>query len=220
MNLRLIVILIFIFLKNFSVFCQNDRKSLINDYSTENQAGIILKTNPFTIITGPIVYTSEYRLTIEAVTFKKQSFQAGLSYLGKGPLLRALEKDTSIQQEKLNVNGFRFQFSYKFYFSKKTLLGFYLSPTVSYSTVKFKSAQQPQAGTFYHVIYENFGLLAGYQFLINKKLAFDFFFGYGNKYNYWYEVRDFKYTDSDETNRYFIREPIKIYLGFNMGLAF
>ena len=220
MKLRLIAILIFIVIKNISVFCQNDRKDLIKEYNTENQAGIILKTNPFTLITGPIVYTSEYRLTIESVTFKKQSLQVGVSYLGKGPLLRTLENDTSAHQDKLKVNGFRFQFSYKFYFSKKTLLGFYLSPTLSYSTVKFKNALQPQVGTFYHVIYENFGLLAGYQFLINKKLALDFFFGYGNKYNYWYEVRDFKYTDSDETNRYFIREPIKIYLGFNIGLAF
>lgn len=223
MKLQIFIILITLAFYQIS-FGQEDREKLLNDYYKENPAKLIIKTNPFTILTGPILYTSEYRLAFEGVTFKKQSIQIGVSYLGKGPMLRTLEKtDTTFTQNhlKLKVNGYRLQFSYKIYFSKNTLKGFYVAPHFSYSSVKFKNSSQPNNNSsFIHAIYVNFAIKGGYQFLINRKLALDLFLGYGYKENTWYEVRNLNYKNSDETNSYIIPEPIKIYLGLNIGLAF
>lgn len=216
-------ILLFLFASSQLIYGQESRDKLIDDYYKDNPAKYIIKTNPFTIIIGPIRYTSEYRLEFEHSTFKKQSFQIGFSYLGKGPELRSVEKRDSIFLQnhlKLNVNGYRLQFSYKIYFSKKALKGLYLAPHFSNSSVKFKNAKQPQSRNYIHVIYKNFAIKSGYQFLINRKVAIDLFFGYGYKENTWYEVQNLNYKVGDETDAYFIREPIKIYLGFNLGLAF
>ncbi|OFX46744.1 MAG: hypothetical protein A2046_01170 [Bacteroidetes bacterium GWA2_30_7] len=221
MKSQLIIILLLAFCQIING--QEDRDSLLKEYYKENPAKLIVKTNPLTILTGPIVLTSEYRLAFERVTLKKQSLQIEISYLGKGPLLRSLEKtDTTFLQNhtKLKVNGFRLQFSYKIYFSKKTLKGPYIAPHISISSVKFKNANQPQAGNFVQAIYKNYVIKGGYQFLINRKLAIDIFLGYGYKENSWDEVRNYKYNAIDETDLYYIREPIKIYLGFNIGLAF
>lgn len=222
MRKYLLILFIFIYNVNFLI-AQENRDKIYNEYYKENLANTIIKTNPFTILNGPIIYTSEYRLAVEKVTFKKQSFQFDVSILGKGPVLRSLERtDTNFTQNhtKLNVFGYRLQFSYKIYFSKKTFKGFYVAPHYSYSSVKFRDSNQPQKDTFIQAIYINYAIKGGYQFIINRTIALDLFFGYGYKENSWYEVRNNNYKNSDETNAYIFPEPIKIYLGLNIGIAF
>lgn len=202
---------------------QEERKTLIKKYKKEIPVNNIYKTNPLAaLVNGPIIYTSEYRLAIENTTFNKQSIQTGISYIGKGSILRYLEKnDSTYIKNKVHkiVSGFRIQFSYRYYLSKKTLSGFYVASNYSFSSVKFID-QGSNYGDYIHAIYSNFAEMGGYQFLINRKLAIDLFFGYGYKENTWYEVRNLNYKETDEDNSYIIPEPVKIYLGFNIGLAF
>jgi hypothetical protein len=219
-----IIGLILSFFLSFTLMGQNSRNDAIRLYHKDNPANTIYKTNPLSIIYGPILYTAEYKLFIEQRVAAKQGIQLGFSYLGKNSMLRVMEQaDTLMQQNnmKYTVNGFRIQLAYRFYLSKKFPKGFYISPHFSYSKAKIKIKTNGVINHNYYAlaVYSNYNLLVGYQ-VHGGRVVFDFFTGLGFKNNNWSEFYRNKHTPMDESNMYLLPEPIKISLGINVGFAF
>ncbi len=191
----------------------------------------VYKTNPFSILWGPIPYTAEYKIIRETAISPHSSFLIGISFLGKSPLLSQAEKanqnngnGNSQPNEKLKVRGWRFQFAYRYYLGKRHApRGFYCGPQLSYSYATITTASLSPRNIYLKGTHFNVNALVGYQVIIRDKVSFDFFFGLGYKKNKWVEyysptrvtvVHDF----DDITPLY--DKPIKITLGINFGLAF
>lgn len=205
-----------------SLYSQH-RDSTYYNYKKDFPVNFILKTNPFTPIWGQIPYTSEFRIAYEKITSKKQSLQLAISYLGKSTMLSNLERtDSSFIKSniKLIVRGVRFQLSYKFYLLKNAPQGLYVAPHFSYATAKFIDSKYKNTDRFVQANYMNYNILVGYQFVINSSLSIDPFFGVGYKENSWLEHYNQQYKTMDDEDQYIIPEPLKIYLGFNIGMAF
>ena len=209
------------------------RDSLQSLLKTRNSpaALTVYKTNPFSIIWGPIPFTAEYKIIRETAFAPNQSFLVGISYLGKSPLLSQAEKanqnnsiPNSGTNDKLKVRGFRFQFAYRYYLSKrKAPRGFYCGPQLSWSYATITPASLSSRNYYIYGTHFNINALAGYQVIIRDKVAFDFFFGLGYKKNTWIEhyssTRSYIIHDFDNITPLYDK-PVKVTLGINFGLAF
>ena len=190
----------------------------------------VIKTNPLAILWGSIPFTAEYRVMIELTSSKNQSNQVGISYLGKSPVLKLFE-DTIQNLNLLIVRGFRFQAAHKFYinrpggplglsYSEYAPHGFYISPHISYSSAKFSTKFFNSRDVFIKGTHLNINLLFGYQ-LITDFWAFEIFAGLGYKKNSWIrhdQQNNINMNTSDFGN--FYNSPVKINLGFNVGVVF
>ena len=190
----------------------------------------VYKTNPFSILWGPIPYTAEYKLIRETAFAPHSSFVVGISFLGKSPLLSQAEKaqqnggtSTSAPNQELKVRGWRFQLAYRYYLgTRKAPRGFWCGPQLSWANAVISAKSYSAANYYIDGTHFNLNALAGYQIIIRDKVAFDFFFGLGYKKNTWHEhyngrvavIHDF----DDLTPLY--DKPVKITLGINFGLAF
>lgn len=230
------VIFFILLILSFSSFAQSLKTPLIlpedsidiRKYYPQRVRNVI-KTNPLMMIWGPVMLTSEIRLMNEIVTSKKQAVQIGFSYYGKSPLLLMVENDsvyTNNNSVKLAIQGFRFQLQNKFYLSNKgySPKGFYVSPHLSYSSVKFSTKFFSQYDNFIQITQFDINLLAGIQF-IKRHFAFDLFWGVGYKRNIWTEfqspnsIRNIPPPDNMPfANLY--KSPFKFTIGFNVGAAF
>jgi len=192
--------------------------------------GILLKTNPFTILWGTIPFTAEYRLVAEMVTSSDQSVQISASYLGKSPIVSILEEDSAWGVGKLIVKGYRFQLSYKYYLSgltgtsnpnrKYAPEGIYVAPHISYATAILTNKPLQQYNIYIRGSHLNVVLLGGYQIFLGEHVAIDFFSGVGYKKNVWLE----RYANRVQTINMdefpaFYNSPVKVMLGFNLGIA-
>lgn len=101
---------------------------------------ILIKTNPFAILWGPIPLTSEYKLIVEVPSSRYQSVQVGISIFRKSPVIGIMEMQTNSQYDpKLIISGFRLQAANKFYWIRKKFaspFGFFIAPHVSYSNAR------------------------------------------------------------------------------------
>lgn len=174
------------------------------------------------MLVGPIIFTAEYRFSFEMVLSKKQSFQIGLSYLGKSLYLYLLEKSDSAYQQsnmKFLVRGYRFQFSYKWFPGRDDApSGLYIGPHFSYSYCKITTKYLNLRDEYLKATYVNYDGIVGYQYIYNK-YAFDFFCGLGYRDNAWFEHFNQVNSPMDENDFLGYRGDLKIILGINIGLA-
>lgn len=189
---------------------------------------ILIKTNPFVYFWGAIPLTAEYRLVGETMVSTKQSSQLALSYLGKGIVLKSYE-DSANNNYKFVVNGFRVQYTHKFFiknnFQEMALFspyGWYLGPHVSYSSAKITSKTGSIYDVFITGIHMNANLFVGYQTLLYNQFPLDVFFGLGIKENKWTEnyrnQNQHRVIDMNRLGKYY-NSNFKISLGFNIGIG-
>ena len=199
--------------------------SIVLRFNYPQKIHTIIKTNPFAAISGPLLFTGEYRLLTEFTTAPHQSTQLGVGYLGKG-LIYELAKDSFnlFGPEKLTVRGFRVQASHKIYpfprrYSPK---GFYFSPQISYAMAKIST--KSLLARSYYVGESNFNInmLIGAQVFLGRTMAFDFFCGLGYKnVKYWeqYQSRPRNYVNIWGNQQNIFNSHLKITLGLNIGLV-
>ncbi len=190
------------------------------------QPSIILKTNPGTILIGPIAYTSEYRITFEMPTYLYYGIQIGVSYLGENIFLELTEHDTTTvyglpaRPYDLVVRGFRLQFTYKRYIFQKTFgyapYGAYIALHYSFSKAYITFRQLNLYKEYIFAVHENYDLIAGYQFRI-LHFTFDMFSGAGYKNNFWGVKSG---GQIQEIEGLYLRIPVKFVIGFNVGYEF
>jgi hypothetical protein len=183
----------------------------------------LIKINPLPILWGPIMYTSEYRFNTEIITSHTQSMEIGFSYLGKNIFLAMVEDSMNNNQGKYKIDGYRFQFEYRFFPVPFTSSpdGFYIAPHLSYSDAFLTLHQLILQREYVEIAHFNINLKLGYELIIDDNKTFDFFFGMGYKKNRWWEINGDKRTPIDISDMgYFYKMPLKISLGFNFGFAF
>jgi hypothetical protein len=193
-----------------------------------SQPSIILKTNPGTILIGPIIFTSEYRLAAEFPVKLHNGVQVAVSYLGENIFLKLLNKDTTLYGIKTKgvpyvVSGFRIQFSYKRYIFERFFgnapYGVYVGLHYSFSRAKLTLEYLNLYNEYLFAVYENYDIIGGYQFHFLNKLAVYVFGGLGYKKNF-YGVYDKGKVQNLNAEGFFIDMPLKIVLGFNAGFEF
>ena len=175
------------------------------------------------MVWGSIPLTSEFMAVYEFVSSPQQASQVGLSYIGKSPVLRLL-KDSIPEINELTANGVRFQLSHRFYIIKSydyAPHGFYLSPHISYATVKISTKQLNSIDQYIRVTHFSLSALAGWQWIYSNDLTFDIFCGVGYKDNFW-EEHDSQKTLSLNTddNGDWYNGPVKLTFGILAGIAF
>ncbi len=227
----------FLILCYSSVYAQTDSQQKAQKDSLKSllktrhspKALTVYKTNPFSIMWGPIPYTAEYKLIRETAFSAHSSFVVGISFLGKSPLLSQAEKsnagsslNNSQGNTKLKVRGWRFQMAYRYYLGKrKAPRGFWCGPQVSWANVLISDKSSTAANDYLEATHFNVNALAGYQIIIRDKWAFDFFFGLGYKKNTWLEHYAGKVTvirDFNDIPLY--GSPVKVTMGTSFGMAF
>lgn len=184
-----------------------------------------LKSNPFVMLVGAIPLTAEFRIVGEQMVARSQASQVGISYLAKGIPLYMVE-DSSNGAVKFVVNGFRIQYTHKFYVGKNRnpyeANGWYIGPHFSYATSRFSNRRANTHDMFIRITHMNANIFMGYQALVKKRHCFDFFFGLGVKDNGWYEVQkninSNRRVQPEDMSDYY-RSNFKISLGFNMGFG-
>jgi len=228
-------------LLSFAAFAQVGEIKTINGVPVDSIApnessdfSIVVKTNPFTPIWGTIPFTAEYRFVGEFVTARQQSWMLGVSYLGKSPLLNAIEDSAASNGElPFTVRGYRLQAGYRFYLNKmleplglssngEAPKGYYIMPHFSYSEAKFSDRYLNQYDVYLRITHVNYNVLMGYQSFIRSNIAIDMFAGLGYKENRWIQrdfAGNFSTEETDELGEYY-NSPVKISLGFHVGIAF
>ncbi len=187
-----------------------------------------LKTNPFVYFWGAIPLTAEYRIVGETMVSKNQSSQIAVSYLGKGVILKILE-DSVNGNSKFVVNGFRIQYTHKFFINQiknnQTFYnpyGLYIGPHISYASAKITSKTGNVYDVYINGIHMNANIFIGYQTLIYNQFPFDVFFGLGIKENKWTEnyrnPNQHSVVDMGRMGKYY-NSNFKISLGFNIGIG-
>ena len=200
----------------------------LNYLMPPEQPSIILKTNPGTILMGPIFFTSEYRLAAEIPVKLHNGVQVAVSYLGKNILLSLFNKDTTqygipTKGVPIVVSGFRVQFTYKRYVFEKLFgndpYGVYIALHYSFSKAKLTLDRLNLFREYIYAAFENYDVITGYQFKFLNKITVDLFAGLGYKNN----LYGFFKNGASQGVGYddiFWDVPLKIVLGFNAGLDF
>jgi len=198
----------FLFIAAMSIsFAQYDGKG-----KPEHQ--YVIKTNLLPIAWGPIPFTGEYRLVGEAAIAPKQSVQLALSYLGPSAILNASSiQDTAGNNVGVTISGYRIQATYKFFLTKSEApKGFYVGPHISFASAKLYDKNNKN--NFVKADYFNAVAMLGYQVIADNGFAFDFFTGVGYKSN------SITAQGNLKTSKFTFPNNMKVYFGFNMGMAF
>ena len=157
------------------------------DTSTDKDYRFTVKTNPLSVMGGPlyalwiIPLTNEYKVSFEAQTFSKQSIQIGLGYLGTSPLITTMQNMAETDNDTtVTSGGFHGQLWYKFFLTGDDApAGFYIGPHFSYAWAKMKSSiDESQYLTASKM---NINLLLGYQVITKGGFALDIYTGFGLK---------------------------------------
>jgi len=183
----------------------------------------VLKTNPLSMLWGSIPLTAEYMGVFEFVTSPQQASQIGLSYITKSPILKAFE-DTVPDLKLLTANGVRLQLSHRFFILKSrgyAPRGLYLSPQVSYATVKVSTKHFKSRDVYIRVTQFNTNLLGGWQWIFANNYSLDVFLGLGYKDNFFeqHEAQTTISLDNDDFGDWYAGS-VRISVGFHVGIAF
>jgi hypothetical protein len=239
--MRIVLIHIIFAVVSLSLFAQEKKQPLILPGDSVNLKAAyplkfnnVIKSNPVAVLMGQIPFTGEYRAMYEYTKSPSQSSMIGVSYLGKGILIRMIEMDTNFTNRniKLVVRGVRLQAAHRFYltgigkfFSKDyeyAPLGFYISPHISYASAIISSKFLSTYDIFIRATYFNVSLLSGLQMELFDGFVIDAFTGLGYKKNTLYEHyspgQSRPSKDADDIP--FFNSNIKFSLGFNVGYAF
>jgi len=197
---------------------------------------IYFKTNPFTILQGPIPFVGEYRLGLEFVGSNRLSYQFMGSYMNKSPFFAvSIFPDTARSQAKLyEFPGYRAQAEVKYYFMKfksdKTIdralnpSGMYVSGHFSYASATLKTKRFPVPSTEWTNL--TFTARLGMQIIYKDDFGLDGFVGLGYKRNEIFETdyqgNRIRVPLEDYVEDFFgayLASPIKFSLGFNFALG-
>lgn len=182
----------------------------------------VIKTNPLPILWASIPFTSEFRYVQEVPIARYQSLQLGFSYIGKSVILTLIENASRHKNEpRVVVSGFRIQFSHRYYFTELEYapVGFYIGPHISYSTAKFSTRYGMIFNNYLQGTHYNINLIGGVQLLADD-FTVDVFGGLGYKKNTWVSHSANNVISMDLTDSRLYNSPVKITLGFNIGMAF
>ncbi|WMJ73430.1 hypothetical protein RCC89_09680 [Cytophagaceae bacterium ABcell3] len=217
MNRILGLMMFFVFMGYSSIAQDNFRQNDFSNFKRPKHNAI--KTSPLAMIQGPIIFTSEYRLSIEKAVGKQLSAQMGLSYLGPSNLLSLDEFILAETGQHVNTetNGFRLQATFKYFLSDEVMDGFYIGPHFSYSYAEFTERSNPQTAIRMH--YRNAVFMGGWQKPFAKFLVIDFFTAIGGRNNLIEAVERTGTLYDNVVDSEQIR-GIKLMLGFNIGVAF
>jgi len=182
---------------------------------------INIKTNPFVVFQGPILYTAEYRLGIEKPIATFSTLQIMAAYLNKSPYVYLAEAAMSYNDELL-IHGYRFQAEYKYYFLGRKqgiypFEGFYISANASYSKAYITNYYFKMRNQWIQATYQYLALKLGYQYVHNN-YTFDFFYGMGYRDIIWQS--NLPHSNTNKLNRGdFVPfdNALKILLGINIG---
>jgi hypothetical protein len=186
----------------------------------------VVKTNPFVLLWGSMLFTSEFRYMKEVATAPKQSLQFSFSYLGKSPLVDTIIANTGGPYYPVVwIKGFRMQFMYKMYFSRANdaPLGWYTGPYYSYATAKYSMRNLQLKGTYIQGTQWHTSWVIGRQKLLGDHLAYDVFLGLGYKQNTWerHTLKGISNLDiSQFTDGWYYNSNFKVCAGLNLGYIF
>jgi hypothetical protein len=188
---------------------------------------LVLKTSITGILAGGglLLFTSEYRLTAEITTGRKQSDQVSIGLLSKNVLWKAIESAANVPaNDVLKVNGWRIQYAHKFYLVNRkhhSPYGFYVGPHVSYTNAKLSfGLNRFYNQTYYDIRHFNANVIFGVQVGKIGKLTMDVSGGIGYKSNtifYHYN----SYTSSPyDTSDFGLLYNNHLHLMFDFSLGF
>jgi hypothetical protein len=196
------------------------------------QYSMVIKTNPFPMVLGPIPFTSEFRLANEFVVAPNQSSQISIAYLGKGYAYNLLTGSNNRMPSATIVRGFRIQVSHRIFLNKVLESigftmpeyapeGFYIGPLFSYSTAKFSDRYNINFDRYYRITHTNLNLVFGYQLITYHNISMDFFTGFGYKENVWLDhtTRNPNPMPTPRITPNYASN-LKLLLGMNFGYAF
>jgi hypothetical protein len=199
-------------------------RTYAQDSSSGKDFRFTIKTNPLTVLGGPlyalwiIPLTNEYKVNFEAQTTAKQSIQLGLGYLGTSPLIKTFQNMRDVASDTtISSGGFHGQLWYKFFLTGDDApSGFYVGPHISYAWAKMKS--NVNASDYITASKLNIHVAMGYQLITKGGFALDIFTGLGVKSKNF----DSPGTELDDwadelnlTNKFTVSVP----LGFTFGYA-
>ena len=175
---------------------------------------------------GSMIFTSEFRYLKEVATAPKQSLLYGFSLLTKNPIVDSIIAGSGGPYYPVVwIKGFRLQFMYKMYFSKKmdAPIGWYTGPYYSYSTAKYSMRNLQNKGIYIQGTQWNVNWVAGLQKLLGKHICYDIFAGIGYKENTWenHSIKGIKNLDiSRYINNPYYTSHFKVCGGLNLGYIF
>ncbi|GAB4296554.1 MAG: hypothetical protein Kow0068_20990 [Marinilabiliales bacterium] len=217
-------IIIFIIFSCFLVgYSQNTEDKIVYDGYRYT-----LKTAPFAPLIGPIFITAEYRFIYEPVLSDNQTFQIGVSLLGKNFILKNMEEtDSAMKANNFHfyVTGYRIQLWYKYFIDlgyghDKAPEGFYIGPLFSYSNARFTTKYLNSRDDYIAATYINYNIIAGYQVILRNRICFDSYIGFGYKDNEWHEYFNRTKSPINEDEYVLIPGNLKLVFGINVGYSF
>ena len=226
-NMKLKYFYIFLLTVSTSNILAQDNDKQVNIDLLKNRKQNVIKTGLFCPFWGSILLTSEYRFVYETPTSARTSVQIGASYLAKNfwlwPIIIDTLKQNNPQASQYTIKGFRVQLAFKYYVFKDQVApdGLYFAPFLSYSMASIGTPDSYLRQTYIKIVYINANLIMGYQFFYMNQVAIDFYFGLGIKQNSYLEYDNGKlYKRYDPADFEFIKTPLKIVMGVNIGLGF
>lgn len=181
----------------------------------------MLKTNPFPVLYGHIPMTSEYRLIYETAFAPRHSINIGAAYMGKNIIIPdAISSDYISDPAEISAEGYRLILNYRFIYNRNDIApsGMYLGPEISYAKMEFEDIipnDKKNTATVKHF----YAILKwGYQGRINGNFFFDLFAGAGYKNNSFENELNGTNRNVFEAGSIIYDFPIKLSLGFNMGI--
>lgn len=187
----------------------------------------ILKTSPTAFLWGGVFpFTAEYRLMAEITTGRRQSQQAGISYLGKSLFLEAIEKSQNIRNTEFKVSGWRVQYAIKFFWIGKrhhAPYGFYFGPMVSYANAHISlGLKRYYSNAYFDFRHFNINGIIGVQAGKINRVTLDIYAGLGYKNNkVWYHSTNNKMEvfDTEEFGDLY-NSHLNGVFGVNLGYSF
>ncbi|MCF8332163.1 MAG: hypothetical protein K9H84_06900 [Bacteroidales bacterium] len=181
----------------------------------------MLKFNPLPVLHGHIPMSSEYRLIYETSFGPSHSINFGAAYMGKNTIIPdAILTDYITDPDNTEAKGFRLIANYRYIYSKNDCApsGMYLGPEISFAKMDFEQMQPGDQNN--KALVEHFYAILkwGYQGRISGNFYFDLYAGAGYKNN--------SYSNNLSGTQYKVFEgksliydfPLKLSLGFNMGI--
>jgi hypothetical protein len=184
---------------------------------------VVLKISPTAFLFGGIFpYTSEYRLTVEITSARRQSEQLSLSILDKNILLAAA---ATVTRANYKADGWRVQYAHKFYLIRKKRFapyGLYVGGLVSYANAEISL----DVSAYYrneYLLFRNFNIngIVGIQVGKFHRLTLDAFTGLGYKKNrvfYHYANSTLSPYPTKDFGELF-NSPVNGVFGINLGYS-
>lgn len=192
----------------------------------------IFKTNPVIWLWSDVPLTAEYRLAFEYINGQHESTEIAISYLGKSPLLKMFEEELGEDIANLRVFGFRIQASHRFFLNdlfpnldhthtNYSPQGIYIAPHFSLASARITTRYLGARQVFMELTHFSANVLIGRQYFYSDHYTLDVFGGLGYKRNTWkeHDQQNVLTFDPGDTSGYYF-SPIKIIIGFNMGIYF